>query len=197
MPLFLSSPSESAIREYLEQQKSVEFSYRSIGVTRNSASCPGFTIDDHRRQIGVGEQCFQKARDFIRHGHHLKLGWLTPFCFETPLYEGQTIGLVVRCLGIRVLASCRVVYLLEEAGEICRSGFAYGTLDGHPECGEERFQVVWDRESDDVWFEIAAFSQPNLWYSRLGYPFVRYMQFRFATDSMNAVHRNAINQTTE
>lgn len=99
------------------------------------------TIDD---RLVLESSASRRARDFIRHGHHLKLGWLTPFCFETPLYEGQTIGLVVRCLGIRVLASCRVVYLLEEAGEICRSGFAYGTLDGHPECGEERFQVVWD-----------------------------------------------------
>ena len=187
MPLLLSDPSDAVIRRYLDQQGNAEFSYRDVGRTKESISCPGFTVDDHRRQIGVGEACFQKACEFIRNGDQLRLGWVTPFFSETPLREGQTIVLLIRGFGLRVLTSCRVVYLLQESGEMCRGGFAYGTLDDHPECGEERFQIVWDRQSDGVWYEIAAFSRPSLWYSKIGYPLVRRMQYQFAADSTKAV----------
>ena len=39
----------------------------------------------------------------------------------------------------------RVVYLVDEDGPVPRFGFAYGTLPGHAESGEERFLVEWDR----------------------------------------------------
>lgn len=48
-----------------------------------------------------------------------------------------------------------------------RQGFAYGTLRGHPEAGEEAFLVELDTE-DVVWLRIVAFSRPATWYARLG-----------------------------
>ncbi len=51
-----------------------------------------------------------------------------------------------------------------------RFGFAYGTLPGHVESGEERFLVEWDRGDDAVWYDILAFSRPNHVLTRLGYP---------------------------
>ena len=41
-----------------------------------------------------------------------------------------------------VTAPCRVVYVVDEPD---RRGFAYGTLTGHPESGEELFTVRHDR----------------------------------------------------
>ncbi len=38
-------------------------------------------------------------------------------------------------------APCRVVYVIDEPD---RRGFAYGTLPGHPESGEELFAVRYD-----------------------------------------------------
>lgn len=46
-------------------------------------------------------------------------------------------AVVVLTLG-PVRIPCRVVYVIDEAN---RQGFAYGTLDGHPESGEELFYV--------------------------------------------------------
>lgn len=40
-----------------------------------------------------------------------------------------------------------------------RRGFAYGTLPGHPESGEESFVV--ELVGDEVWLEIVAFSRPG------------------------------------
>ena len=64
-------------------------------------------------------------------------------------------------------APCRVVYVIDEEN---RRGFAYGTLPGHPESGEERFAVRYDPLTDDVHAEVVAFSRHATWWSRLGSP---------------------------
>ena len=62
---------------------------------------------------------------------------------------------------------CRVVYVVDEPD---RRGFAYGTLAGHAESGEELFSVRFDESADTVHAEIVAFSRPGTWWSRLGGP---------------------------
>lgn len=64
-------------------------------------------------------------------------------------------------------APCRVVYVVNEPD---RRGFAYGTLRGHPESGEELFAVRYDPATDDVYAEVTAFSRHATWWSRLGSP---------------------------
>ncbi len=75
------------------------------------------------------------------------------------LVPGDTAELTIRFLGIPVKAPVRVVYVIDEPA---RRGFAYGTLEGHPESGEEAFVV--DRTEDgSVWITITAFSRPSAW----------------------------------
>jgi uncharacterized protein (UPF0548 family) len=66
-----------------------------------------------------------------------------------------------------VRAPCRVVYIVDEPD---RRGFAYGTLPGHAESGEERFVVHYDPATDEVYAEVTAFSRHATWWSRLGSP---------------------------
>ena len=55
-------------------------------------------------------------------------------------------------------APCRIVGVIEEEED--RWGFAYGTLPGHFEQGEEAFVV--SRSTDGrVHFEVTAFSRPG------------------------------------
>lgn len=68
---------------------------------------------------------------------------------------------------------CRVVYVLEEPD---RRGFAYGTLPGHPESGEELFAVRYEPAADAVYAEVSAFSKPATWWSALGGPVTRLAQ---------------------
>jgi hypothetical protein len=66
---------------------------------------------------------------------------------------------VILGLGIgplRLRAPCRVVYAVREPQ---RLGFAYGTLAGHPESGEEAFMIQ-HHDDDTVSFKITAFSRP-------------------------------------
>jgi uncharacterized protein (UPF0548 family) len=66
---------------------------------------------------------------------------------------------VVTGLGVwplRLSAPCRVVWAVDEPG---RAGFGYGTLRGHPERGEEAFEVT-QGEDGTTWFSVTAFSLP-------------------------------------
>jgi uncharacterized protein (UPF0548 family) len=70
---------------------------------------------------------------------------------------GDTVVLAIPFGPFRVKAPARVVYVVDEP---TRKGFAYGTLPGHPEDGEELF-VVEHRDDDSVWITIRAFSRPS------------------------------------
>jgi uncharacterized protein (UPF0548 family) len=43
--------------------------------------------------------------------------------------------------------------------------------------------IEWDQGDDNVWYDILAFSRPNHFLTRLGYPVVRRTQKRFGQDS--------------
>ncbi|MDH6123793.1 DUF1990 domain-containing protein [Kitasatospora sp. GP82] len=89
-------------------------------------------------------------------------------------------GVGVECaIGIgplRIAAPCEVVWSSYEPDRI---GFAYGTLGGHPECGEESFVVEMDSRKA-VWFTVTAFSRPGRWYTRLAGPVIPRLQLYYA-----------------
>ncbi|MEV3904196.1 DUF1990 domain-containing protein [Mycobacterium sp. NPDC050551] len=72
-----------------------------------------------------------------------------------------------------VRAPCRVVYVVDEPD---RRGFAYGTLPGHAESGEELFSVRFDPATEQVYAEVRAFSRHGTWWSRLAAPVTSLMQ---------------------
>lgn len=57
----------------------------------------------------------------------------------------------------RLLEPVRVVFVIDEPD---RQGFGYGTLEGHPLCGEESF-VVERRADGSVWLVVRSFSRPS------------------------------------
>jgi uncharacterized protein (UPF0548 family) len=65
------------------------------------------------------------------------------------------------------------------------AGFAYETLPGHPERGREAFYVT--RADGLVEFTVMAFSQPAVWYSRLGGPITRMLQNRYTNKYLLAM----------
>jgi uncharacterized protein (UPF0548 family) len=93
------------------------------------------------------------------------------------LRPGETAVLSLGWGVVSLRIPIRVVYVVEEER---RRGFAYGTLRGHPERGEEAFLVEW-RDDDSVWLVIRAFSRPaNLFWWAV-YPALRIMQAIFTS----------------
>ena len=88
------------------------------------------------------------------------------------MVPGDTANLIFSFGPIKINAPVRVVYVIDEPN---RKGFAYGTLLGHPESGEECW-IIERAEDGSVWMTIRAFSRPSRWYWWLGYPFLRIMQ---------------------
>jgi uncharacterized protein (UPF0548 family) len=87
--------------------------------------------------------------------------------------EEDSTLLASRRLGpLLVVAPCRIVYTTATSS---RFGFAYGTLPGHPERGEDAFHVV-RHEDDTVTAEIVAFSRPADLPTRLAGPAARLIQ---------------------
>jgi uncharacterized protein (UPF0548 family) len=98
--------------------------------------------------------------------------------------NGMTATLKIPFGPFTVTAPVRVVYVIDEADRI---GFAYGTMKGHPESGEESW-IVEQRDDDSVWFTIRAFARPSTWYYRLAWPVLRQQQAKFTKRYLRALH---------
>jgi uncharacterized protein (UPF0548 family) len=186
--ILLHKPSDEAIRRFLDEQRSLAFSYSEVGGTTNPPS--GYVVDHHRIELGSGEKTFLAAGDALRRWRQFQLGWLAAWPSHTPIQVNAAVVVIARVLGMWCLNACRIVYVVDEHGPVRRFGFAYGTLPGHVESGEERFLVEWDEATGSVSYDILAFSRPNHVLTKLGYPYVRRLQKRFARDSMAAMQRS-------
>lgn len=83
-----------------------------------------------------------------------------------PAAEGTVVEMRLGLGPASVRIPCRVVALVEEQD---RRGFSYGTLPGHPECGEEEFLL--ERLTDgSLRFTVSAFSRPATRLARFGGP---------------------------
>lgn len=80
---------------------------------------------------------------------------------------------------------CRVAYVVDEP---TRRGFAYGTLPGHPESGEELF-VLRQHGEGTLTIEISAFSRPATRLAKLGGPLTRRVQQAMTTRYLRALDR--------
>jgi uncharacterized protein (UPF0548 family) len=104
---------------------------------------------------------------------------------EVPLGQ-DTVVLMHLGLGpASIPIPCRVAYVVDEP---MRRGFAYGTLPGHPESGEERF-VLEQRSDGSIRMTITAFSRPATRLARLGGPITRRVQQSMTTRYLRALDR--------
>lgn len=185
---YLTPPPPTTVARFLQYQSNQPFSYTEIGATATTPPL-GYTVDHNRVQLGHGVAVYQQACTALAQWEMFKLGWIQ-LCWPTPITVGATVGVLAQVLGGHILNACRIVYTVDEEGATgARFGFAYGTLPGHVERGEERFLVEWRRQDDTVWYDILAFSQPKHWLVRLGYPVTRSFQKRFAQCSKIAMHK--------
>lgn len=124
--------------------------------------------------IGRGRQRFEDAADAGMRWGMLRGAGLRVEATSDVAAVGSEV--IVHLGPVR--APCRVVYVVDEPD---RRGFAYGTLPGHAESGEERFMVRYDPATDQVYAEVVAFSRHGTWWSRLGSPVTSVIQ-RVVTD---------------
>jgi uncharacterized protein (UPF0548 family) len=186
--LSLRKPSAEKLRGFLAAQSKLGLTYAAVGAT---AAVPpgGYVVDRTRIKLGEGAGAFAAAKAALGRWEQFRLGWVEAWPPEAPIQAGQVVAVVARLFGLWWLNACRIVYVVSEEGPVQRYGFAYGTLPGHAESGEERFTVEWREADGAVWYDILAFSRPRQPLARVGYPFARRLQRRFARDSAAAMRR--------
>jgi uncharacterized protein (UPF0548 family) len=189
---FLSKPDPDEIRTFLSAQKVQSFSYRHVGASRGLLP-RGYTTDHNRIRLGEGVEVFARAVKAIRQWKMFDMPWIQLCWPDAPIEEGATVAVLVSQLGFWSLNASRIVYVIDENSSDKKFGFAYGTLVQHAERGEERFSVEFHSKDQSVWYDVCAFSKPNL-LARLAYPFTRAMQKRFARDSMSGMQK-AVNNS--
>ena len=124
----------------------------------------GYHHQRRRAVIGQGRAQFERvAAGLLRWDLHRRAGLVVP-ADALAVAPGVQVRLQVPLLPVAI--PCRVVYVVDEPN---RRGFAYGTLPGHPESGEELFFVEID-PSGAVWFGVRAFSRGGRWYTRVAGP---------------------------
>ena len=187
----LSRPTPRRIETFLAAQRDAPFSYAEVGATLDAVAPAGYVVDHNRVRIGAGAADFARAADALRSWRMLTLGWASVQPAHAPVVPGTVVAIVVRHYGFWSLNACRIVHVLDDAAPdahgVQRAGFVYGTLPAHGAAGEERFSVEWQTSDDGVWYDLYAFSRPSGLLARLGRPFARRLQRRFARASKQAM----------
>ncbi len=165
----------------LEALEELPLTYSEVGATAAGELPAGYGHLAVSAQIGTGQERFEQAADAVMHwGMQRGAGLRVQASSDT---VGVSVVVLVRMMGF-LQAPCRVVYVIDEPDI---RGFAYGTLPGHPESGEERFSVRRDPNTSAVFAEVTAFSRPATWWSKAGGPFVSVAQRVIAKRYLRAV----------
>jgi uncharacterized protein (UPF0548 family) len=137
--------------------------YPEVGATAAGELPAGYGHLHVEKQIGTGQARFERAADAVMHwGMQRGAGLRVRASSDVAVVD----AVVVVRMGF-LPAPCRVVYVIDEPDI---HGWAYGTLPGHPESGEERFVVRRDPATDAVFAEVSSFSRPATWWSKAGGP---------------------------
>ena len=190
----LRQPSPAAVARVLAEARGAPFAYEPQGVTRDGEPPRGFDVDRYATVLGTGAAAFAAARRAIERWEMFHQGWAEIHPADPPVEPGTVVAVKARAWGVWTVSPCRVVYRVDEEGgdperRVRRFGFAYGTLPGHVERGEERFLVEQREDTGEVRFEILAVSRPAHPLLRLAYPLTRRAQRRFGRGALERVRR--------
>lgn len=129
-----------------------ELTYDLVGATRAALLPAGWRHVDRTWALPLGSfeaaaRCVLSLNVQRGAGLRVVAGPMEP---GSPVLQALPIG------PLMLLAPCRIAYVVREPD---RAGFAYGTVAGHPERGEEAFVVR--RSGDLVTLTIRSFTRPG------------------------------------
>jgi uncharacterized protein (UPF0548 family) len=145
--------------------------YAEVGATRGTLPA-GYHHLRARRVVGLGPDTFAAAASALLAWQVQLRAGLRVTASAPIAWPGAVVLLGAGAGPLRVSAPCRVVYTVTEPQ---RRGFAYGTLPGHPESGEEAF-VLEHRDDGSVEFQVTAFWRPATVAAQVAGPLGRLIQ---------------------
>jgi uncharacterized protein (UPF0548 family) len=146
----------------------------------------GFAHDLSRSEIGRGQDTFVAARKAFLQWVQFDLGWVQIANPSATIRPGQLVGVEAHTACLWSINLSRIAEIVDTS---TRFGFMYTTTAFHIEEGQERFVIDFDSDTGSVSYLIEAVSRPRHPLARIGYPFSRATQHRFARDSHARMRR--------
>jgi uncharacterized protein (UPF0548 family) len=170
--LRLGRLSDGELLELLRRARQGAPTYDHIGSTLDPLRCDAPAVRSFPLDVGRGDATFRAARTALQTWVPQRgLGAeVLPAGLRVALDE--TVLVVLRRGPIFFVAPNRVVALVDEPR---RFAFAYGTLPGHPERGEESFTVEW-LSDDTVRATIRVQARPATLAARVAGPLGGWLQ---------------------
>ena len=159
-----------------------ELTYHEVGATAGDLPA-GYHQLTRSVPIGRGHRVFAAAGDAVCRWQ-VQLGAGLQVSASAPAAVAGAVVILGLGIGpLRLRAPCRIVYAVDEPH---RRGFAYGTLAGHPESGEEAFMIQ-HHDDDTVSFKITAFSRPATRLAKVAGPAAGVVQRQITTRYLRAL----------
>lgn len=173
-------PSPASLDALLAELVSTPLTYAPVGLSEAPAAPPGYVREDHEVELDIG---FAEARAALKAfaTHRLSYLFVHPEGAEVAL--GRDVVVVARIGPLWTRNPCRIVAVEDTP---TRFSYAYGTLPGHSESGEESFSVERLAEGR-VRARTVAIAQPLDLLARLGAPVAHVVQRRIKVDYMRAL----------
>ena len=163
--------------------RDLPFTYSERGWTAWSQPPVGYHAVLRSRVLGRGPDLFERATTALMSWQMHRRAGIHLVATDQVAVVGTRVQLALGLGPIALRAPCQVVYTVHEEN---RRGFAYGTLTGHPESGEEAFILTLGAR-DRVTFTVKAFSRPATLLTRLGGPLVPLVQHAVITRYLSAL----------
>ena len=141
--------------------RSARFTYDYVGATANDPLPANFGHLERWRTLRDSE--FETAAAQLMSWRIHEAAGLTVSASSPRVEPDAVVEMFLGPRWMRIRAVCRVVYVIAEPDHV---GFAYGTLPGHAESGEESF--ILDHRDGQPRFTVRAFSHPASRLSRFG-----------------------------
>jgi len=166
------------VERRLAAARQAEVTYDHVGSTLAPERWPDRRPHVRQRVLGLGAEDFAAAADRVRAWAPQRHLGATVHPADPPIVEGTAVLVELRKGPLAVVAPTRVVAVIDEPGR--RFGFAYGTLPGHVESGEESFLVELQGDPGDpeapVVGTVSVDAVPATLVARLGAPLVHVVQ---------------------
>jgi uncharacterized protein (UPF0548 family) len=179
-------PSDSgAMSRLVAAMAAAQPTYADLGATLVGKRPEGFHHHSYERTLGSGFDTFDRAVKGLKTWEAHRIAGVRVFPDGQEIQTGATVIVTLGTPLLALAAPCRIVSVIDGQN---RWGFAYGTLPGHPEQGEEAF-VVSIAPDETVRFEIEAFSRPGDILVRMAGPVGRGFQKGGTRNYLDALKR--------
>jgi len=176
-----------SIDALLSSLDSLEPNYSDVGASLAGRAVSGFRSLRYEIELSASEETFARAVLGLRTWEAHRIPRVKVVPERASVTPGASLILEIGPQKLAIAAPCRIVGVVDEPD---RFGFAYGTLPGHPECGEEAFVVGRSRKGRTT-FEIFGFSRPGSSIVRLSGPIARMIQLGATNSYLRALKRFA------